>query len=99
VQRALENSNDAQACDPRIAIVHSRCQLPQTKLSKNRPAKARRPVGLPAFAGCLNGQGPSSHLCSRHTPCAVASGRHTECACYIIELGLWPLVRSMTDSA
>jgi hypothetical protein len=94
VLRALENSNDALACDKRAAIVHSRCQLPQTKLSKNRPAKACRPVGRAAFAGCLNGQGPSSVSCSRHAARALRLLRHTESACYSFELGLWPLLTS-----
>jgi hypothetical protein len=48
----------------RAAIVQSRCQLPQTKLSKIVPAKfAGRPctaADQSPFAGCLNGQGPSS---------------------------------------
>ncbi len=62
VLRALENSNDAQACDPRIAIVHSRCQLPQTKLSKNRPAKAVDPSVLRLSLAVLMDRGQAREM-------------------------------------
>jgi hypothetical protein len=40
--------------------------------------KTRHPVAVGSWPGC----GKTSWQRSRHTPCAVACRRHTECACY-----------------
>ena len=42
-------------------------------------------------AGSSTGYRPRFGKCSRHTPCAVASGRHTECACYIVLFAIFSL--------